>query len=389
MSEMSPSVLNSESELATGGKPFNLDDMQPFFQFKEHSFLHLFNPIQKEVKFIFKLAKNDWNRGYLTTILAGIIAFLLGSISGEVFDGGNARLSGLQGISEVGGANYFQLILSMLLWLWFLYNAWILFPAMRTHTISLILMWNFVMGAMIFFHTENSNFPFDFKLSEMMQGTLLILIVAFFLYFFWKAVIETRDLHIELNHVHEDVRVMEQEMREHSLRGWSALFFIWVFFVLIGSWSGTHFIAERGTNSILFFGLHLVFGGITVPLLMTILWYPQRMLGTTTTIQTKAARIAERELLLENGELIGEELVQGSTHHSKKAACVECGAESALVRLDDGSIAHPCSTQSCKTPVPIGTKCKKCKQQMPSRINCESCGMNSPAIDYFPNLEVW
>lgn len=389
MSEMNPLVLDSDSEHSIGGKPFNLDDMQPFFQFKQNSFFETLNHVQKEMKFIFLLARNDWNRGYLTTIFAGILAFLLGSISSEVFSGGNARLSGLQGISDVGGANYFQLILSMMLWFWFIYNAWILFPAMRTHTISLILMWNLVMGAMIFFHTQNSNFPLDFKLSEMMQGTLLILVVIFFLYFFWKAVLETRDLHIELNHVHEDVRVMEQEMREHSLRGWSVLFFIWVFFLLLGSWSGTHFIAVRGTNSLVFFGLHLIIGSITIPLLMTILWYPQRMLGTTATIQTKAARIAERELLLESGALIEDDSINALGNQSKKARCADCGAESALVRLDDGSIAHPCTTPTCSTLVPIGTTCTTCMEIMPSRMNCSSCGVNSPALDFFPNLEAW
>jgi len=244
------------------------------------------------------------------------------------------------------------------------------------------------MGAMVFFHTKNNNFPFEFKLAEMMQGTLLILIVAFFLYFFWKAVIETRDLHIELNHVHEDVRIMEQEMREHSLRGWSALFFIWVFLIIIGSWSGTHFISTRGTNSILFFGFYLFIGSLTVPALMMVLWYPQRMLGVTATIQTKAARSAEQELLLESGV---EESEGHSTSNVKRltAACPECGQDSKLSRLDDGSIAHPCQKEGCKSIVIIGAKCTKCKTTMPPRIDCLHCGVNAPVLDYFPNTEAW
>lgn len=385
---MSASTQDSSTDLAQNTKPFRLDDMKPFFTFKESSFFTPLNLIQKEMKFIFLLAKNDWNRGYVTTILAGIVAFSLGAISGEVFSGGDAKLSGLQGISDVGGVNYFQLILSMMLWFWFMYNTWILFPAMRTHTISLMIMWNLVMGAMVFFHTKNSNFPFEFKLAEMMQGTLLILIVAFFLYFFWKAVIETRDLHIELNHVHEDVRIMEQEMREHSLRGWSALFFIWVFLIIVGSWSGTHFISTRGTNSILFFGFYLLIGSLSVPALMMVLWYPQRMLGVTATIQTKAARSAERELLQESG-------VEGADHHSESnvkqltAACPECGHDSKLSRLDDGSLAHPCLKENCKSTVIVGAKCAKCKTSMPSRIDCMHCGVNAPVLDYFPNMEAW
>jgi len=385
---MSASTLGGSSDLAQSTKPFRLDDMNPFVSFNDSSFLSPLNLIQKEMKFIFLLAKNDWNRGYVTTILAGIIAFSLGAISGEVFSGGDAKLSGLQGISDVGGVNYFQLILSLMLWFWFIYNTWTLFPAMRTHTISLMVMWNLVMGAMVFFHTKNSDFPFGFKLAEMMQGTLLILIVAFFLYFFWKAVIETRDLHIELNHVHEDVRIMEQEMREHSLRGWSVLFFIWVFLIFIGSWSGTHFISTRGTNSILFFGLYLLIGSLSVPALMIVLWYPQRMLGVTTTIQTKAARSAERELLLENGTDESNGLLESNTK-KLTAACPECGFDSKLSRLDDGSIAHPCQKEGCTSLVVVGAKCTKCNTNMPSRIDCMHCGVNAPVLDYFPNTEAW
>lgn len=385
---MSASTQGGSSDLAQSTKPFRLDDMNPFVSFNDSSFLSPLNLIQKEMKFIFLLAKNDWNRGYVTTILAGIIAFSLGAISGEVFSGGDAKLSGLQGISDVGGVNYFQLILSLMLWFWFIYNTWTLFPAMRTHTISLMVMWNLVMGAMVFFHTKNSDFPFGFKLAEMMQGTLLILIVAFFLYFFWKAVIETRDLHIELNHVHEDVRIMEQEMREHSLRGWSVLFFIWVFLIFVSSWSGTHFISTRGTNSILFFGLYLLIGSLSVPALMIVLWYPQRMLGVTTTIQTKAARSAERELLLENGTDESNGPLESNTK-KLTAACPECGFDSKLSRLDDGSIAHPCQKEGCTSMVVVGAKCTKCNTNMPSRIDCMHCGVNAPVLDYFPNTEAW
>lgn len=388
MSEMGASTQDSSSDLAQNSKPFRLDDMNPFLTFNDSSFLSPLNLIQKEMKFIFLLAKNDWNRGYITTILAGIIAFSLGAISGEVFSGGDARLSGLQGISDVGGVNYFQLILSLMLWFWFIYNTWTLFPAMRTHTISLMVMWNLVMGAMVFFHTKNSNFPFEFKLAEMMQGTLLILVVAFFLYFFWKAVIETRDLHIELNHVHEDVRIMEKEMKEHSLRGWSAMFFIWVFLIIVSSWSGTHYISTRGTNSMLFFGMYMFIGSLSVPALMMVLWYPQRMLGVTTTIQTKAARSAERELLLENDV---EKSNEGFESDVKRltAACPECNHESKLSRLDDGSIAHPCQNAGCTSMVIVGSTCTKCKTSMPSRIDCPNCGVNAPVLDYFPNMEAW
>ena len=44
-----------------------------------------------------------------------------------------------------------------------------------------------------------------------MEGTLAILVVVFFIYYFSHAVVETRDLHVEENHVHEDVRLMQMK----------------------------------------------------------------------------------------------------------------------------------------------------------------------------------
>ena len=76
------------------------------------------------------------------------------------------------------------------------------------------------MIAHIFFHRKNSDFPSGAALGDMMEGTLAILVVVFFIYYFSRAVVETRDLHVEENHVHEDVRLMQMEMAEHSLRGW-------------------------------------------------------------------------------------------------------------------------------------------------------------------------
>ena len=375
--------LNHETSLNQNSKdkPFHLDDMKPWFPTSEASTFTVINDVQKEMRFMFSLAKHDWNKAYITTMLSGIIAFLLGSISLEIFSGGDAQLSGFEGITAISGLNYFQLIISVLLWIWFLYNTWILFPVMRTHTISLMIMWNIITGAMIFFHSQNTSFPVDFKLSQMMQGTLLILIASFFLYFFWKAVIETRDLHIELYHVHEDVRIMEKELKEHSLGGWSALFFMWVALIMLSSWNGTHFISTRGTNSAIFMVLHLIFGIASIPVLLVILWYPQRMLGVGAVIQTRAARYAEEELLLQTNTIEKKQNILGT--------CASCHSESKLRREEDGTISHPCLKISCRTSVKIGTACSSCSTELPSRFECQQCGTNAPALDYFPNNEAW
>ena len=71
-----------------------------------------------------------------------------------------------------------------------------------------------------FLPLNEQEFPCWTLAFDMMGGFLITLVCIFFLYFFIKAVRETRDLHVETHHLHEDVRVMEESMLEHSLRGW-------------------------------------------------------------------------------------------------------------------------------------------------------------------------
>ena len=235
-----------------------------------------------------------------------------------------------------------------------------------------------MMAAQIMFHRNNPTFPVGFKLSQMMEGTLFLLIVLFFLFFFWKAVVETRDLHVEINHLHQDVRVMEEALTEHSLKGWSAMFGIWVLLIALSSWSGLHHIASYGETNFGFLAVHLLTGLTSVPLLLFILWYPQRMLGNQTSVRTRAALDASLEMS-------GEELVVRKVG----ASCPECGAASPLRMNDGGELMHPCLAAGCSTMVAVGTNCTTCSEPMPTRIACPSCGVNAPALDYMPDQEAW
>ena len=77
--------------------------------------------------------------------------------------------------------------------------------------------------------------------------------------------VETRDLHVEVNHLHEDVRVMEEALAEHSLRGWTAMLGCWVFLIIFSSWAGLRHVATYGDNSIGFLTLHLLTGLPAIP----------------------------------------------------------------------------------------------------------------------------
>ena len=335
------------------------------------------NAWRKEWHFQYKLLRHEWRRDHYVMILFGIIALSLGSISSELWSGGDAKVSGMDGVLAVSGFQFFQILISLLCWSWFTYQAWVLFPVMRIHAISLLVMWNGMIVSEIFFHRNNAVFPLSLHLSQMMEGTLILLIVFFFLFFFWKAVVETRDLHVEVHHLHEDVRVMEAELAEHSLRGWSALFVLWLVLAMFSSWAGVHHIAEYGEPHYGFLILHLLSGIPTVPLFVVILWYPQRMLANQERVRTRAAVDASLEM---EGGTIGVK---------EKACCPQCESPSAVSRNADGHLIHPCLAEGCSQQVVIGSTCSNCNNAMPTRIDCPSCALNAPAIDFLPDHEAW
>jgi hypothetical protein len=252
--------------------------------------------VRKELLFQWKLIRHEWNKQHLIAILAGVIAIFLGTFNGEILNGGDAQISGLEGLQQSGATSYFQMILSIVCWGWFLYQLLRLFPIMRTHSVTLMLIWGGLGLSQILFHVDNKQFPISFDLSQMMGGLLVTLVCIFFLYFFIKAVTETRDLHVETNHLHEDVRMMEAEMAEHSLKAWTTICFAWCAVAIVSSWSGAHFVAERMADQTLLLALYVILSILCIPLLMWTIWFPQRMLGIEALVRTKAAVSAEEDL---------------------------------------------------------------------------------------------
>lgn len=359
--------------------PFRMADMSLKTPVPEHlPMANAINTVRKEWLFHLKLLREEWTKNHYIAIAFGLVALLLGSISTELWNGGDAKIAGVDGVLAIDGFQFFQMLISLICWGWFAYQAWMLFPIMRIHAISLLVMWNGMMWVQIFFHRTNPRFPADLNLANMMEGTLILLVVLFFLFFFWKAVVETRDLHVEVNHLHEDVRVMEEALSEHSLRGWTAMLGIWVFLIIFSSWAGLRHVATYGDNSIGFLILHLISGLPAIPLLIFVLWYPQRMLGNQASVRTRAAVDASLEMLeeMELRPKIG-------------AACPECDTPSQLSLNNTGELTHPCHSPGCGASVVVGGSCPSCKTPMPSRIACPSCGVNAPALDYMPDQEAW
>ena len=84
-----------------------------------HPMLAKVDLIRKQSKYQLRLIKNEWGQAQIMTMLTGIVAFLLGSISGDLFTGGDPKTTGLEGLASLSGFTFFQLILSGILWIWF------------------------------------------------------------------------------------------------------------------------------------------------------------------------------------------------------------------------------------------------------------------------------
>ena len=359
--------------------PFRLRDISPVYAFSDlYPIAKPLDRIQSELKFQTKLAVREWNSEYWVTLAIGLAGFLLGAVSTELLSGGDAQKVAWDGLAAVRGVAFFQMLLSLICWSIFTMQIWRLFPVIRIHAISLLVLWNLTMVSQLFFHVNQIDFPSGATLGDMMLGTLILLVVLFFIYNFGKAVIETRNLHVEEYHVHEDVRQMEMEMAEHSLRGWSFVLGTWFVMILISSWAGAHFVSERGGDRIGSLSVHIVTGALSMPLYMCLIWYPQRMLGTGTQVTTKAAFRAEKEM---RGTLVVE--------LEQESQCPECETPVNIYRDENGLVMVPCPTAGCSKSNAVGTECQSCSTFSPSRYDCPKCGINAPALDFLSDMEAW
>ncbi len=340
-------------------------------------FADRFERVRKEWTFIARLSTLDERKDGGVTALIGTVAFLLGALSPEVLGGGRPDLVGM---TTVSGAAYVQTLLSMAMWGWFVVRLWTSFPVMRVHVLTMFVCWGLMMGAQLLFHIENANFPLDVALSQLSTGSLLTIVAVFMLYMLGTAVRETRDMHVEEFHVHEDVRRMSAEMEEHSLYGWGALFVVWFALVTLNAWSGAHFVAERHAERWGVLTLHVITAPLIVGSMLVVAWFPQRMLGTGATVRTRAARFADADLLNSNE----------SSNDAVRLDCPSCGLRSEDLRTSaEGSVEQRCLASGCKGWGPTGTSCTFCERPLPSRLTCVGCGINTPIAEFLSGSEVW
>ncbi len=153
---------------------------------------------------------------------------------------------------------------------------------------------------------------------------------------------------------------------------------IWFSTTFISAWSGVNFVASRNNDSYFTLIVHILSGVMIIPLILMLIWYPQRMLGTGTKISTSAALTAEIEMNQEELNI------------STDAKCPECDAPVKLTMELDGQISVPCPEPGCENKSGIiGSMCLGCNKEFPSRFNCQSCNTNIPYLDTIPDSEAW
>lgn len=330
--------------------------------------------IRREWTFIAALTEADDRKQGAITLGIGMAAFLLGSMSGEVFSGGDPTLTGM---TTVSGAAYVQTLASLAGWIWFVVRLWTTYPVMRIHALTMFVSWGLLFFAQLLFHVQNPNFPLDATLPQLSFGALLTVVAVFMLYMLSTAVRETRDMHVEENHLHEDVRKMTEEMDEHSLFGWAALFVAWGVVVIINAWSGAHFVSDRFADRWGVLTLHVLTTPMVVGGLLVVAWFPQRMLGQHVKVRTRAAHLADQS------STVDAALVEGDL------TCPSCGAESEDLERRDGEVFVRCMSTDCSGWGKFDGACDACSTPTTSRLTCVSCGLNTTVTDYLVSKEAW
>ena len=113
---------SGESTETTDGMPFRLRDMELKVKVGDiHPIFERIDELRKQWKFMFLLAKNDWKKENYLMLGFGVLAFILGAVSADIVSGGDSLATGMEGITGAGSFSFFQMLLSIVCWVVFLY----------------------------------------------------------------------------------------------------------------------------------------------------------------------------------------------------------------------------------------------------------------------------
>ena len=364
-----------------------LSDVELPFKLEErNSRLAPLDSLIQEYTFHGKMISQQWGVTEAMIIGIGSLSIILGAWDlgiGEIASGGDYNRWGLYG-NEAGflHVNDFSLmlaLLSIIAWIGFFALLWTRFPLMRENLVWLMIATLAVQLGFVVSHSSASDFPFGTSTGDWAGfaiGNLVLVFLAVIVVH--RAVIETRDIHVEERHTHPDPRVVQKAWRDHSLKAWSLNLATWMVFLNVSSWAGAHAVSPRPpieNDMTLYVVVYALFGIISMALLVHVLWYPQFMLGAAgDRIQSVRAR-----------EVAGEFVPKKASR--SQGSCPICSADSVAVRNQDGSIQVPCS--NCEGNGAPGTACAECNTIIPARISCRECGSSTTVMSHFSRSEAW
>ena len=364
-----------------------LSDVELPFKLEErNSRLAPLDSLIQEYTFHGKMIFQQWGVTEAMIIGIGSLSIILGAWDlgiGEIASGGDYNRWGLYGddagFLHVNDFSLMLALLSIIAWIGFFALLWTRFPLMRENLVWLMIATLAVQLGFVVSHSSASDFPFGTSTGDWAGfaiGNLVLIFLAVIVVH--RAVIETRDIHVEERHTHPDPRVVQKAWRDHSLKAWSLNLATWMIFLNISSWAGAHAVSPRPpieNDMTLYVVIYALFAIISMALLVHVLWYPQFMLGAAgDRIQSVRAR-----------EVAGEFVPKKASR--SQGSCPICSADSVAVRNQDGSIQVPCS--NCEGNGAPGTACAECNTIIPARISCRECGSSTTVMSHFSRSEAW
>ena len=352
-----------------------------------NSRLQILDDLMSEIGYSFSLIKKYWGAKELVMMAFCVSGFILGTWDigiGEISSGGDYDRWGIMG-DESGFLHMKDLalivsLLSLICWLGFVVMLWNSYPIMRENMLYLLIGMGFILFGFIRAHAENPDFPSEAGLGSwtwVVAANLIMLFLSTFVV--RRAVVETRDIHVQRKHTHPDPRVVDRAWKDHSLFAWSSAIAAWIVFLNVSFWSSTHSVAPSPGDldfSLSLVLIHVFTGIIATFLLLTIVWFPEFMLGATEVrIQSSRAR-----------EVSGEEV---RTKKVEQGKCPVCNKNTSATMDEVGDITIPCEIEGCRGKGVVGSKCKECDSKIPTRLVCVNCGSNTPVGGHFGRVEAW
>ena len=227
-----------------------LSDIElPFSLAERDSRLQSIDSLLEEYVFHSRMILERWGFSEALILGIGTLALILGAWDlgiGELASGGDYNRNSFEGFLHVSDFSLMLSLLSLIGWIGLLASLWARFPLMRENLIWMTLATLAIQLGYLLSHSTATNFPFDAGVSDwggVAVGNLVLVFLSMVVVH--RAVIETRDIHVQERHSHPDPRVVQKAWRDHSLRAWSLSLGSWMILLNISAWAGAHTIAPR------------------------------------------------------------------------------------------------------------------------------------------------